>query len=1033
MTLAFMHLNKTRHTLSRLAVLAVLCLPLSVDSSPAPGYLDQLAALVAHTGTRVDSRLTISPPIFADHDLAATPELLRLAAAIKQAIAAGGADPRTLHAAGLVTLMWGDPARPADADSAIAFLQSALHVAGPDAGILADLAAAHLVRAGYPGAERHLLLALNAADSALAIEPRNPAALYGLASALDRLWLNEEAGEAWSRFLDAEPSTNWSRRAHERLRALHSLPGPLPRPVEGVPEEWGRLAEREPQRARMLVMDTILPEWGYAVLRGQAATAGAHLATAAAVAEGLSRPGHDPTVSEMVQAIRRVERDTGATRTLAAAHARYGQGQALLDKRLSAAADDFRLARDDASASPSLREWAGLSRAVAVFYAGKSDSALAAFRQIVERVDAARYPALVARARWSIGTSLLRNREYPGALREYDAAAGLLDRAGEQEYLGAAQGLRFETLFSRGDATAAYGEMVHALRILGRYRHSIYFHNLLYVAAQAARVDGMSRAARVLEDLNVRATWRIGQAAHAEALLVRARARAATGETHTAAADADSARRLVHALPPGPQRTYLETDLRLADAQVLAWTDPKSASTAFDTAVNYYASEGNAVRLLPALALRADTRLHAGNTAGAVTDLDSAASMIGNIGNSLESTYTRAQMLEAGRALYDRLVMAHVRARHPDDALRALERGRVSFGRVDATARTSASTLVAPPGETVLEYALIGDTLLVFTLTRAKVTMEVRPLPAQTLARAVSELRAALESGVPEDAVRGRLAWLYAMLVQPVRAHVPEGARLVIVADGELSALPFSGLVVRGSERYMVQEHEIRVASSIAQARQVVRAPTADPGRAAVFVADPALSLSDRVTFPALPLLAQATRDIAGVVPGSKLLEGPTADAATLRTAMTRASLFHFSGHAVFDDDHPQRSYLLLAPDSAGPGRLTADEIAQLDLSGVRLVVLSACETQSSVKGRPGGFAGLSGAILAAGASGVLGSLWHVSEGPSAELIREFYRAYTPGSNGAGALRQAQRRMVESRDPVLRSPSAWAGFRFAGR
>jgi len=1013
--------------LSRLALIAALCLLIDASSCPAHGYVDELAALVARTGTRVAPRLTISPATLPDSGAAASPELLRLAARIKRAIAAGRADAQTLHAVGLVTLMWADPANPADADSAIAYLRSALRMAGADPAILADLAAAHLVRAEHPGAERHLLLALDAADSALALDPRNPTALYGLASALDRLWLGKEAAEAWSRFLDAEPRTEWSRRARERLRALHAPAGPLPHPADGEWEKWKQLAEREPQRARMLVMDTILPEWGYAVLRGQAAMARARLASATAAAQGLALPGHDPTITEMVRAILRVERDAGATRALAAAHAHYGHGQALLDKRLPAAADDFDLAWRDASASASLREWARFSRAVAVFYAGKSDSALAAFRQTAEQTDAARYPVLVARARWSIGTSLLRQGEYPAALREYDAAAELLARAGEQEYLGATHGLRFETLFSQGDAAAAYAEMVRALRILSYHRHSIYLHNLFYVAAQASRVDGMSRTARVLEDLDVRATERIAQASHAEALLVRARARAATGETQTAATDAYTARELVHALPTGFQRTYLETDLRLADAQVLAWTDPGSAAAAFDTAVNFYAAKGNAVRLLPALVLRAETRLHAGNTAGAVTDLDSAASVITALGIDVESASVRAQMLDAGRALYDRLAMVHARARRPAEALRALERGRVSFG---AAAARGSFSLAAPPGETVLEYALVGDTLLMFALTGNTLHMVVRPVRAEALAGEISALRSALETGAPAEAARGRLARLYTALVEPVDGHVPAGARLVIVTDGELAAVPFSGLITSGGG-YLVQEHELRVAPSIAQARQAVRPPV--PGRAAVFVDDPALSAADRVYFPALPLLARATRDIAGRVPGSRLLEGPAADAATVRAALPKAGLFHFSGHAVFDDDRPGRSYLLLAPDTTGPGRLTADQIARLNLTGVRLVVLAACETQSSVSGRSGGFAGLSGAMLAAGATGVLGSLWHVSEDPSAELIREFYRAYTPGGDGPGALRRAQLRMIESRDPALSSPSAWAGFRFAGR
>jgi CHAT domain-containing protein len=134
----------------------------------------------------------------------------------------------------------------------------------------------------------------------------------------------------------------------------------------------------------------------------------------------------------------------------------------------------------------------------------------------------------------------------------------------------------------------------------------------------------------------------------------------------------------------------------------------------------------------------------------------------------------------------------------------------------------------------------------------------------------------------------------------------------------------------------------------------------------------------------------------------------------------------------VFDDARPERSYLVLARGADGRTRLTADEIEHLDLRGVRLVVLSACQTQRAVGGRAGGFAGLSGAMLAAGAGGVVGSLWRVDDALTRALMTEFHRAYRASPDGSAALRAAQLRLLQSPDPALRSPAAWAGFRYSG-
>jgi CHAT domain-containing protein len=138
----------------------------------------------------------------------------------------------------------------------------------------------------------------------------------------------------------------------------------------------------------------------------------------------------------------------------------------------------------------------------------------------------------------------------------------------------------------------------------------------------------------------------------------------------------------------------------------------------------------------------------------------------------------------------------------------------------------------------------------------------------------------------------------------------------------------------------------------------------------------------------------------------------------------------HFAGHAVFDDERPELSFLALA---GNPGRLTATDVAALDLRRVRLVVLSACETMRAHGGRSGGFGGLTGAVLAAGAGGVVGSLWRVNDARTLELMREFHRAYrASGGDAARALRTAQLRQLHSPDPLRSSPAAWSGFRYAG-
>ena len=73
-------------------------------------------------------------------------------------------------------------------------------------------------------------------------------------------------------------------------------------------------------------------------------------------------------------------------------------------------------------------------------------------------------------------------------------------------------------------------------------------------------------------------------------------------------------------------------------------------------------------------------------------------------------------------------------------------------------------------------------------------------------------------------------------------------------------------------------------------------------------------------------------------------------------------------------------------------GILTAVEIAELDLSGVELAVLSACETGLGEVAGGEGLLGLQRAFQVANARTVLASLWSVNDDATRLLITEFYR-----------------------------------------
>lgn len=134
-------------------------------------------------------------------------------------------------------------------------------------------------------------------------------------------------------------------------------------------------------------------------------------------------------------------------------------------------------------------------------------------------------------------------------------------------------------------------------------------------------------------------------------------------------------------------------------------------------------------------------------------------------------------------------------------------------------------------------------------------------------------------------------------------------------------------------------------------------------------------------------------------------------------------------------------------------GILTALEVAELDLSAVDLVTLSACETGLGQVAGGEGVLGLQRAFQLAGARTCVASLWKVDDAATQALMTEFYRNLWQKKLGKlAALRQAQLRMLHEYDPKQKkfvsrgldipadnpagpergSPFYWAGFVLSG-
>ena len=135
--------------------------------------------------------------------------------------------------------------------------------------------------------------------------------------------------------------------------------------------------------------------------------------------------------------------------------------------------------------------------------------------------------------------------------------------------------------------------------------------------------------------------------------------------------------------------------------------------------------------------------------------------------------------------------------------------------------------------------------------------------------------------------------------------------------------------------------------------------------------------------------------------------------------SMTRSGLL-FSGcnHAIHHEH---------IPDGEEDGILTAQEISMLDLRGLDLVVLSACQTGLGDIVSGEGVFGLQRGFKKAGAKTIIMSLWNVNDESTMKMMTSFYHHYLEGLPKEEAFYKAQEELRKDCPSQQERPD-WAAF-----
>jgi len=136
--------------------------------------------------------------------------------------------------------------------------------------------------------------------------------------------------------------------------------------------------------------------------------------------------------------------------------------------------------------------------------------------------------------------------------------------------------------------------------------------------------------------------------------------------------------------------------------------------------------------------------------------------------------------------------------------------------------------------------------------------------------------------------------------------------------------------------------------------------------------------------------------------------------------SLSRSGLLMSGANHILDGDS--------IPEDVEDGILTAKEIADVDLRGLDMVVLSACQTGLGDISQGEGVFGLQRGFKKAGANSILMSLWEVNDEATQILMTQFYKNLVSGQSKRQSLRSAQRYLREYNKGCFDEPKYWAAF-----
>ncbi len=940
-------------------------------------------------------------------------------------------DSNWRHVAALLAMQFGEPSE------SVTYLQGTLQ----SLPMRNDLAVAYLQR-GYAVQESYdLALGLSELNRCKVEAPDSQDVTFNRAVALRNLFILGQGRAELVKYLQLDKSSRWRRLANEHLRSIerNKVNSKYKKElISGLAHsrQFSAICSSVNNQFSHLRVhaEELMEEWALNALKGTRITR--DIEAIIAMGKCLRSKTGDSTVEQAATLLR----DEYRTKELAQAHVEFAKGKKLYFGRHIDEARKHLLSAHRifvAEASPFLG-WSSYYLAACDYFSNEHHHALERSEEYISAEPGRSMPVITGHMLWLAGLVHLERSESRDAIILLGRAAEELDKAGETPGLASVYSLIANAYDHIGDRRQAWNFLLRALAEAAFCENQDRASVVFTQAAILSSKSGLHTVAIEFQD-EVKARETESPVAIAESLWARGRIWAQAGEIRKAVAEFSNAVSAASKIHNHAIRNHTIAGILVARADLMLESDPKMALFDYESAYRIYRGTEFKYLILDVYRGRAKALISLGQLKQARKTIVAGLEEFNLQRGALHRAEVNKALYEKGLKLLEDLIALDIDLLgDPDTGLMYSEQARARMlldSLPSARERFSPATSFMPKdlmrkipvGTVALHYRIIEGRLYVWCLTRDRVLFYKAKFEPSKIAGFQHAIAA---GGNIEEVLSSRL---YGDLLSPFANELRNGQRIVISPDGELWQVPFAALRNPESGRLVVQEFSTTYTPSLSvYLSDRVDGISSSREVHSLIVADPAF---DQARFVDLTRLHEARRqayDFAIRMKGRvTVLIGENATVDRFAQEAWHASLVLYAGHGVVNRDAPEYSKLIFAPtndDRFKRGELFASDIAKLDLEGVGLVVLAACESGQGHDLKTESSMSLARSFLSAGAEAVLASLWEVDDGAAGDFILEFQEHLLRGLSASAALRGAQLAFSEGKKARSLGSDTWSAF-----